>query len=322
MSEQIPLILIADDDKFMRLQLRLALEQDGYRVAEVEDGSQCLAAYTELHPNMILLDAKMPVMDGFTCCTRLQSLPGIEQTPILLVTSLEDKNSVDLAFQSGAADFITKPIHWAVLHHRVKRLLQQYNQARQITELLQQLEQANRELTHLAAIDGLTQIANRRHFDEYLEQEWRSHARHQESLSLILCDLDYFKLYNDTYGHQAGDDCLRHVAKVIKETIRRPADLAARYGGEEFVVILPRTNASGASQIAERMRVAVRQLELAHARSLHQVLTLSLGVASCVPDLSYPPAVLITAADKALYQAKTEGRDRVSTYYSSNTAGT
>lgn len=305
-----PLILVADDDKFMRLQLRLALEREGYRVKEVEDGSQCLAAFTELQPDMVLLDAKMPIMDGFSCCAQLQKLPGIDLAPVLLITSLEDQDSVDRAFQSGAADFITKPIHWAVLLHRVRRLLQQCAQSRQITTLLAQLEQANRELQHLATIDGLTQIANRRYFDEYLQQEWRRLAREQLPLSLILCDLDYFKLYNDTYGHQAGDDCLRTVAKTIDGQINRPADLAARYGGEELVVVLPNTAPQGALYLAENMRAAVQALALPHVRSPHQILTLSLGVTSCIPDLQRTPADLILAADKALYQAKENGRNQ------------
>ncbi|MEB3337944.1 MAG: diguanylate cyclase, partial [Leptolyngbyaceae bacterium] len=255
--EAAPLILIVDDDKFMRLQLRTVMQKDGYRVEEAEDGSQCLTAYTQLQPDMVLLDASMPVMDGFTCCRELQTLAGIEQVPILLITGLDDQDSVDLAFQSGATDYVTKPIHWAVLRQRVRRLLQQSAQAKQIQALIKELEKANQELKHLTNIDGLTQVANRRCFDEYIEQEWKRLAREKGSLSIIMVDIDFFKLYNDTYGHLGGDECLRSVARILSKVVKRPADLVARYGGEEFAVILPNTDLEGALKVAEAIQAQV-----------------------------------------------------------------
>lgn len=312
MLTNVPLVLIADDDKFMRIQISHAMKQEGYRVEVVEDGEQCLIAYTHLHPDIVLLDVRMPVMDGFTCCARLQALPDAEFTPVLLITGLEDQGSVDLAFESGAADYVTKPIHWAVLRQRVRRLIQQSAQSRQITTLLKKVEQANDELQRLVAIDGLTQIANRRCFDEYLDQEWRRLAREQAPLSLILCDIDFFKLYNDSYGHQAGDYCLQEIAKAISIATKRPADLVARYGGEEFAIILPQTEADGAVQLAETIRVTVRELRTVYLNPQSQTpLTLSFGVASTIPTAQMTPAMLINTADKALYQAKAGGRDRV-----------
>jgi diguanylate cyclase (GGDEF)-like protein len=175
----------------------------------------------------------------------------------------------------------------------------------QQSELYQQVQR-------LASSDSLTQIANRRRFDEYLDQEWQRMAREGAPLSLILCDIDFFKTYNDTYGHQAGDNCLQQVAQAISFAVKRPADLVARYGGEEFAVILPHTDAQGSAQIAEKIRSQVQVLQIAHAGSqVSQYITLSLGVASTVPAYESSPAVLIAAADKSLYQAKAEGRDRV-----------
>ncbi len=206
------------------------------------------------------------------------------------------------------------------LHERLQRV--QFNARRKLeatnaklNELNHQLEKANQELQSLASLDSLTQVANRRRFDEHLNQEWRRMAREKAPLSLILCDVDFFKTYNDTYGHQAGDECLQQVATAIKSAIKRPADFVARYGGEEFVVILPLTGAKGAVHVAEQIRAAVKAAEIAHANSqVGKYVTLSLGVASTVPDHTSSPATLIAAADQALYQAKAQGRDRVILY--------
>lgn len=174
------------------------------------------------------------------------------------------------------------------------------------------LEQANQALSHMARVDGLTQIPNRRAFDEALTMEWRRMAREGSPLSLVLCDIDCFKKYNDYYGHKAGDDCLRHVAQALAHCAQRTADLAARYGGEEFVLLLPQTPIEGAVRVAENMRRTVEQLGLKHATSpVKPVVTLSVGVASMFPAPHTDPGVLIETADKALYQAKEGGRNLV-----------
>lgn len=299
------IILIVDDDRFMRMQLRQCLERERYQVIEAINGEKGLEAYKTNQPNLVLLDALMPVMDGFECCSQIMTHPGAEHTPVLMITGLEDQQSVDRAFEVGASDYVTKPIHWAVLRQRVKRLLHQ-------ARLQRQLEEANERLKQLVSLDGLTQVANRRRFDEYLDQEWRRMAREELPISLVLCDIDFFKRFNDTYGHQAGDRCLQQVAQSLMHAARRPADLVARYGGEEFAVILPNTKAHGAVQVAEEMRSQVRSLAIAHADSpVSSLVTLSLGVVSILPQLEIPVASLIATADKALYQAKAQGRDRV-----------
>ncbi len=174
------------------------------------------------------------------------------------------------------------------------------------------LHTANQELERLAHLDGLTEMANRRQFDTYLRREWLRLMREQAPLSLILCDVDFFKKYNDTYGHLAGDSCLQHVAKAIAAVIKRPADLAARYGGEEFAVILPNTNLFSATHIAKQIRLAVKGLDICHDTSeVGQYVTLSLGVTSMIPTVDTEPTVLVDAADSALYQAKQKGRDRL-----------
>ena len=324
-----PLILVVDDETTIRMTMRLAMSNEGYRVAESNDGQQCLDACQQQAPDIILMDAMMPEMDGFTCCDRLQTLLGEDCPPILMITALDDRDSVDRAFEVGAMDYVTKPIHWPVLRQRVRRLLQTHwamVELRQQVErerlLRQQLDEANQELQRLAALDGLTQIANRRSFDDYLHYQWKLLVRERSPLSLILCDVDFFKRYNDTYGHQGGDDCLKQVAEVIRQAVKRPADLAARYGGEEFAVILPNTEAEGAVKIAEEIRSGLKALGLAHAGSqISEIVTLSLGVASVIPSNDSSWDNLIARADKALYEAKDRGRDRVMRSYPGNGYG-
>jgi len=180
------------------------------------------------------------------------------------------------------------------------------------------LRQANKTLQQLSHIDGLTQVANRRHFDEVLEIEWKRTHRSHLPLSLIFCDIDYFKLFNDTYGHQAGDDCLRTVARVIRSNLHRPEDFVARYGGEEFILVLPNTDTEGAFHLAETVRKALMHKKIAHAPSpINRYVTLSLGISCIIPEqntdpelLADMPDALVKMADQALYEAKRKGRNR------------
>jgi diguanylate cyclase (GGDEF)-like protein len=307
-----PLILIADDDAFTRLMLRQFLESEGYSIVEARDGHECLAAYPCYSFDIVLLDAMMPGMNGFDCCGKLQCLPNSKHTPVLMITGLEDQVSVDRAFEVGAADYVTKPIHWAVLRQRVRRLIEKSQLYRTLEAVNQELEEANGKLQHLAAIDSLTQVFNRRSFDEYLKREWLQTMHEQAPLSLILCDVDFFKRYNDTYGHLAGDDCLRAVASTLSKVVQTPTALVARYGGEEFAVVLPNTDALGATLIAQRIRSEVQALQIAHANSeVSEWVSLSQGIASLVPNSSLMVETLISVADRGLYRAKAEGRDRI-----------
>lgn len=305
----------------MRMLLCKVMEQEGYRVVEAGSAEQCLALYKDFHPDVILLNAMMAGVDGLMCCGQLEKLSG-NLPPVLMITSLDDQATVDRIFEVGAPDYISKPIRLVVMRQRVRRLLQ----ASQVMEELRQQTARERLLKaivlkirqsldldqKLASLDGLTQVANRRHFDEYLEQEWQRMLRESMPLSLILCDIDHFKTHNDTYGHPAGDHCLQHVASTLSEVAKRPADLAARYGGEEFAMILPNTRATGALEVAEAIRSQLRVRWLVHANfQVSKSVTLSIGVASTVPRHTNNSAGLIAAADQALYQVKAQGRDRV-----------
>lgn len=194
----------------------------------------------------------------------------------------------------------------------LSQLLDQTAIAIQQATLYEQLQSANQALERLATLDSLTQLANRRYFDEYLSREWQRLARERAPLTLILADIDYFKAYNDTYGHQAGDSCLKQVAQAIRRAVQRPMDLVSRYGGEEFAVILPNTEPEGGLQVAANIRAAVGVLKIPHTRSrVSEFLTFSLGVASTLPNPQSSSEALIAAADQALYQAKAKGRDRI-----------
>lgn len=185
---------------------------------------------------------------------------------------------------------------------------------RDITERKQAeavVQKANQELQRLAVTDGLTQVGNRRQFDEYLHSQWQILARENSDLALIVCDIDYFKLFNDTYGHQAGDECLRIVAKAISRAVKRPADLVARYGGEEFAVILPQTDELGATFVAQNIAKEIQQSKIFYNQSaVSECVTVSIGIASTIPTLEYSPEVLFAVADKGLYEAKKQGRNR------------
>jgi len=306
------LILIVDDDLFMRKILVRHLERENYHVIEAANGMEALKMYEESQPDIILLDAMMPILDGFECCSRLQQLPNGDHTPVLIITALEDRESVDRAYEVGAFDYVTKPIHWAVLRQRVRRLLDQADLRDQLEAANQQLAVAVKELQRLVSIDGLTQVANRRHLDTYLEQECNRSKREQIPISLVLCDIDFFKNYNDNYGHQEGDHCLQEVAQSIGKATNRPADLVARYGGEEFAIVLPNTDREGGMNVATRAIEIIQSLRLPHNHSkVANHVTISCGVATILPPQHFQAIDLLKAADRALYVAKAEGRNCV-----------
>lgn len=301
-------VLLVDDDNILRAIVSEALRTDGFEVILAADGDDGIAAYREHRPDLILVDAMMPVLDGFEFCEQLKNL-GERLTPILMITSLEDNDSVDRAFASGATDYITKPINLPILRQRVKNLIEQ---SHKIKHQLTELKQANQNLQLLANLDSLTNLANRRGFDDYIETEWERMKRIKAPLSLIMCDVDFFKNYNDKYLHPNGDKCLAQVASAMRNAVRRTGDLVARYGGEEFAVILPNTDALGAVSVAENLRSSVRKLQIVHeASAICGYVTVSVGVSTIVPTHENDFQALINAADRALYQAKSQGRDRV-----------
>lgn len=301
-------ILLVDDDLVVRARVSESLVEDGFEVILAKNGNDGIAAYQEHRPDLILVDAVMPILDGFEFCEQLKNL-GERLTPILMITSLDDNESVDRAFASGATDYITKPINLSILRQRVRNLVRQ---SHLIKNQLNELQQANQNLQLLANLDSLTKLSNRRGFDEYLEKEWERMQRIKSPLSLIMCDVDFFKNYNDRYLHPNGDKCLIKVAMAMRNTVRRSGDLVARYGGEEFAIVLPNTDALGAVSVAEKVRSAIKTLQITHeASTVCPYVTVSVGVSTIIPTQENSIQALIHAADRALYQAKFQGRDRV-----------
>lgn len=301
-------VLVVDDDAPLATFYTLVLEKAGMITAMVTNPLQVMEPLVNFKPELILVDVYMPSCNGMELAATIRQQNVYANIPIVFLSTESNLDKQLVAMNLGGDDFLTKPIQ---PRHLVSSVTARVERARQLNKLYQELEAANSELQHLAGSDALTQVANRRRFDEYLDQEWQRMAREEAPLSLILCDVDFFKSYNDTYGHQVGDYCLRQVARAISRSVKRPADLVARYGGEEFALILPNTNAEGAVQLAEKVRSEIKALEITHAKSqISKCVTLSLGVASTVDCLT-SSAMLISEADKALYQAKAKGRDRV-----------
>jgi diguanylate cyclase (GGDEF)-like protein len=292
----IPNILIVDDDPTSITMLNNIFD-DAYSLAIATNAADAIVLAHDA-PDLILLDINLPDQNGFEVCKLIKSNPRLSDIPIIFITSSNDSITEEQGISIGAVDFVTKPYSSPVLKARVRTHID--------------LKFKTDQLQALALRDPLTNIANRRYFDSVLNSEWNRLSRTNKDLSVMMIDIDYFKKINDSFGHQVGDDCIFYLAKLISETMRRPADLVARYGGEEFVVLLPETDISGALFLAEKIREKASQMHALQPKQ-HPLpeLTISIGCASTVPATSGNPAELIKIADKSLYYAKANGRNCV-----------
>lgn len=312
-------ILIVDDSDTARMLLQTILQQAGYtnlvmaRVAKEAlealglrgDGSR------DVDFDCILMDINMPGTDGIEATRIIKEDPDLRDIPVIMVTASEDEANLERAFEVGATDYINKPVRQIELIARVGSVLKLKHEMDMRKSRERELENLTRTFQELSNLDGLTGVANRRRFDEVYDKEWRSARRDNTDISLLMLDIDFFKAYNDRYGHLKGDTCLTQVAQCLKRETKRPRDLVARYGGEEFVLILPETNMDGAQRIAENIRIRVRELGIEHQDSETGVVTVSVGVAAGKPASMTSTADLLASSDKALYRAKLEGRDQV-----------
>ncbi len=293
-----PTILAIDD---MPVNLDILVEHYQYEKVNLTvslcplDG---LKLAESLKPDLILLDIMMPVMDGYEVCWRLKSNPKTRDIPVIFVTAMCESTDEQKGLDLGAVDYISKPFVMPILKARVRNHLE--------------LKHKTDKLLELASIDGLTGVANRGYFNQLFAREFKRHCRSTQPLSMIMIDVDYFKLYNDHYGHVMGDECLRKIANALQKKIKRPADLLARYGGEEFVVILPQTSHKSALRIAEILCRSIDNLQLPHEKSTCAAnVTISLGCATAEPEQHQQCEGLLNAADSNLYAAKLQGRNRV-----------
>lgn len=298
MLEAKPATILIVDDQPTNIHVLAALLKKDYRILTATRGEKALElAAQPPQPDLILLDIVMPEMDGHEICSRLKNAEATKSIPIIFVTALGEEQDEEHGLNLGAADYITKPFSPAIVRARVRNQIN--------------LKLRTDRLEQVAMQDGLTQIPNRRYFDQKLTEEWTRLLRNGQCLSLLMIDIDHFKPYNDHYGHGAGDECLRRVAQALYQVPHRPTDLVARYGGEEFAVILPETDRLGAAHLAQRLLDAVRALALEHAYSeVAPQVTISVGMATHSPDQPYYDAeALKQGADQALYQAKARGRN-------------
>jgi len=313
-------VLLVDEQHFAHKAVRkMLIDAPDIEIHSCFEGLQAVATAEHLGPTVILQDINMSGINGLELLAEYRSHPAIAEIPVIMFSDTTDAAVKADAFRRGADDYIVKMPHPIELIARIRHHSRAYIDHLEREAALKALHQekqklaaANLELERISSLDGLTGIANRRHFDTIFDREWHRAMRETSPLSLIMCDVDYFKLYNDSYGHQAGDECLKLITSSLSNGMQRPSDLVARYGGEEFVILLPGTHARGAIKIAERLRKAIVALQLPHEHStVLDCVTVSLGAATIAPMIKHQPKVLLLAADKALYAAKQAGRNQV-----------
>lgn len=320
-------ILVVDDSPVYRAAITHLLRAGGFEdiesvVSPIEAlsimGVGVSTPMIETTVDLVLMDYDMPEMNGTEATRRLKADARLHDVPVIMITSQTDEESLKAAFDAGVTDYVSKPPSPVELLARVQSALrlksemdQRRAREREVLSLVEQLQQANHRLENLAALDGLTGIPNRRKLDETLDVEWRRSTRTQSSISLLMMDVDFFKRYNDTYGHLAGDECLKRIARALEGGVRRTGDFLARYGGEEFAAVLPHTDLAGACAVGQTLRAAVEALGIPHeASDTAVIVTISVGAASTTVDRRELGS-LIAAADEALYQAKSQGRNQV-----------
>lgn len=306
-------ILLVDDAKSVQLVMTTRLASYGYDVLHAANGQEALAVFASAAPDLVLMDVEMPVMNGFEAASRIRAFEATQQwawTPIIFLTSSDTVENLVTAIEAGGDDFMSKFVPEPVLQAKMKAMSR-------IAALRQSLSTANRKLQDLASQDGLTGLCNRRSMDLRTDHLWDKAQAHQEPFGLLMIDIDNFKKFNDHYGHQAGDDCLRQVAQTIDTGVRQANEqgrtcdaFAARYGGEEFAVLVPGATAPALRQLAQDIVSAVQAMGLAHAlNAAWGVVTISAGGA-ITPAASGAVVQLFRQADARLYQAKEGGRNR------------
>lgn len=290
-------LLIVDDERPNRTLLTELLK-DEYHLILAKNGLQALDRATEHHPDLILMDVLMPEMDGHQVIQALKNDERTKDIPVIFVSALDSAESEERGLELGAVDYISKPFRPSIVRARVRNHIQSVHQRR----LLEQL----------ALLDGLTEIPNHRRFSQVYAQEWRRCKRNASPLSLIVVDVDHFKMYNDSMGHAAGDIVLRQVAQTLKASLKRSSDFVARYGGEEFVILLPEIDRTGAKSLAQQVRLEIEDLRIPHVDSpVSPWVTISLGGATQIPPEAQEDPELFCIADAALYVAKHQGRNQV-----------
>ncbi|EXF94812.1 diguanylate cyclase [Pseudomonas fluorescens HK44] len=319
-DENAAMVLLIDDQAMIGEAVRRGLaNEENIDFHFCADPHQAIAQAIRIKPTVILQDLVMPGLDGLSLVREYRNHPATKDIPIIVLSTKEDPLIKSAAFAAGANDYLVKLPDNIELVARIRyhsrsymTLIQRDAAYRALRVSQQQLLDTNLVLQRLMNSDGLTGLSNRRHFDEYLELEWRRAMRDQTQLSLLMIDVDYFKLYNDSFGHLEGDEALCKVAAAIRDASSRPSDLPARYGGEEFVLVLPNTSPGGARLVAEKLRQTVAGMKIPHVFPAEGAsLTISIGLSTMTPEPGSDCRQLMSAADKGLYLAKNNGRNQV-----------
>ncbi|MBF0147169.1 MAG: diguanylate cyclase [Magnetococcales bacterium] len=318
MLNQIEGTILLVDDQPEQIDIIHSILEKNFLVKASIQGEFALQICNAGGIDLILLDVMMPGMDGYEVCRQLKNNPATQEIPVIFLTSKDTQNDEMVGLKLGAVDFIRKPssplvvltrCRSTIAHQRAKKDLRQ--KIEELDKKNIQLQELNKILEDMATIDGLTGIPNRRKFDEYLIQEWNRALRDQTPISIIIIDIDFFKLFNDSYGHVVGDECLRKIAQTLASTMVRSIDLIARYGGEEFACILPNTDHVGLVIVCDQIRKNINLLCIPYEfSSVAKHVTISMGGATMVPSQNFSPYFLIGKADERLYKSKKSGRNR------------
>ena len=304
-------VLIVDDSPTIRAGMATAVRTMKLEPVLAESGEKALELFIAAPPALVLLDVMMPGIDGYETARRMRAAMPETWVPIIFLSSGDYDQDLERAIEAGGDDYLVKPVSPVVLSAKIRALQRLDKMHHKLIELSAELTSSNQRLETISQQDALTGIANRRAFDSRLALHFADAARRKEPLSLVLCDVDHFKAYNDRYGHPAGDECLRQVGGVLARNCKRTTDFAARYGGEEFALILPDTPSAGAGTVVESVRRDIVALAIAHETSQTlNVLTFSAGIATYDPQRDVTPQKLVERADEALYRAKQLGRNR------------
>jgi diguanylate cyclase (GGDEF)-like protein len=304
-------VLIVDDSPTIRAGMAAAVQTMKLEPVLAESGEKALELFIAAPPALVLLDVMMPGIDGYETARRMRAALPETWVPIIFLSSGDYDQDLERAIEAGGDDYLVKPVSPVVLSAKIRALQRLDKMHHRLLELSAELTSSNQRLETISQQDALTGIANRRAFDYRLELHFADAARRKEPLSLVLCDVDHFKAYNDRYGHPAGDECLRQVGGALARNCKRTTDFAARYGGEEFALILPNTPSAGASTVIESVRRDIAALAIAHETSqTSNLVTFSAGIATYDPQRDTTPQKLVERSDEALYRAKQLGRNR------------
>ena len=318
-------VLVVDDSTPQRQALCRMLEQHGHCTLQARNGAEALERFAQVHPDLLLLDVEMPGDDGYQVARRVRAAEAGGWTPIIFLSAHTDERSLWAAIEAGGDDYMTKPVAPLALLAKLHAMHRLLRMRRRLVEVSVELQQANQRLEQLSLVDPLTGLGNRRDFDQRLQAELERTRRERKPLTLMLCDVDHFKRYNDALGHPAGDACLVALAEVLRAVCeQRPRHSAARYGGEEFALLLPEAPRSGALALARVLQRVLAGRAIPHPdSSVSPLVTLSGGITTCVPDELTSAEGLLLRADEALYTAKAGGRARFFSFEMQvDTAGT